>query len=82
MSLNLDNKLLEALFGTISNEVHVFESVRNSDHVVTDFKSLIGNKTAGVNGQFYNKLFDQFVNALKPGSLWMWFFKTRTDGIT
>ena len=27
MSLNLDNELLEALFETISNEVHVFEAV-------------------------------------------------------
>jgi signal transduction histidine kinase len=68
MSLNLDNELLEALFETISNEVHIFEAVRNSDHVITDFKSLIGNKTTGINnGQLYNKLFDQFVNVIETG---------------
>ena len=68
MSLNLDNELLEALFETISNEVHVFEAVRSSDHVITDFKSLIGNKTTGVdNGKLYNKLFDQFVHVIETG---------------
>ncbi|HYV54604.1 MAG TPA: ATP-binding protein [Chitinophagaceae bacterium] len=68
MSLNLDSDLLETLFETISNDVHVFEAVRNSDHIITDFKSLIGNKTTGVsNGNLYNKLFDQFVNVIETG---------------
>jgi hypothetical protein len=44
MSLNLDSQLLEALFETISNEVHVLEAVKNSDHFITGFKSLMGNK--------------------------------------
>jgi hypothetical protein len=66
MSLNLENGLLETLFETISNEVHVFEAVRNSDHIITDFKSLMGNKTTGVtNGKLYNKLFDRFVNVIE-----------------
>ncbi len=68
MSLNLDNELLEVLFETISNEVYVFEAVRNSDHVITDFRSLIGDKTTGVNnGKLYNKLFEQFVNVIETG---------------
>ena len=68
MSLNLDSDLLETLFETISNDVHVFEAVRNSDDIITDFKSLIGNKTTGVsNGNLYNKLFDQFVNVIETG---------------
>ena len=68
MSLNLDNELLEALFETISNEVYVFEAVRNSDHVITDFKNLIGNKTTGVdNGKLDSQLFDQFVHVTETG---------------
>jgi light-regulated signal transduction histidine kinase (bacteriophytochrome) len=68
MNLNLDNELFEALFKTIPNEVHVFEAVRNSCHVITDFKNLIGNKTTGVNnGKLYNRLFNQFVNVIETG---------------
>ena len=68
MSLNLDNQLLEALFETISNEVHVLEAVRNSDHTITGFKSLKGNKTTnGANGQLDNSLFGQFVNVTETG---------------
>ncbi len=69
MSLNLDNQLLEALFETISNEVHVLESVRNSDHTITDFKSLIGNKAANTsgNGRLDHHLFDQFVDVVETG---------------
>src|SRR5678815_5421534 len=68
MSLNLDNQLLDALFETISNEVHVLEAVRNSGHTITDFKSLIGNKVADrTNGTLESKLFDQFVSVVKTG---------------
>src|SRR6185369_9978625 len=68
MSLNLDNDLLKALFETISNEVHVLEAVRNSDHVVTDFKPLIKNQaTNAANGKLDNRLFDQFVNVVETG---------------
>jgi light-regulated signal transduction histidine kinase (bacteriophytochrome) len=68
MSLNLDNQLLEALFETISNEVHVLEAVRNSDHVITDFKSLMGNKATAGNGEFHGNLFDQFVDVIETGT--------------
>ena len=68
MSLNLDNQLLEALFETISNEVHVLEAVRNSDHMITDFKCLIGNKeTNALNGQLDSGLFGQLVNVTETG---------------
>jgi signal transduction histidine kinase len=69
MSLNLDNQLLEALFETISNEVYVLEAVRNSNHIITDFKSLIGNKatTSPGNGRLDNHLFDQFVDVVETG---------------
>jgi len=68
MSLNLDNQLLDALFETISNEVHVLEAMRNSDHIITDFKSLIGNKvTDRTNATLDSKLFDQFVNVVETG---------------
>ena len=68
MSLNLDSQLLEALFETISNEVHVLEAVKNSDHFITGFKSLMGNKgDAPDNGKLDRKLFDQFVNVVETG---------------
>ena len=68
MSLNLDSQLLDALFETISNEVHVLEAMRNSDHIITDFKSLVGNKvTNGTNGTLDSKLFDQFVKVVETG---------------
>ncbi len=68
MSLNLDNQLLEALFETISNEVQVLESVRNSDGIIADFKSLVGKTTtSSANGRLDNQLFDQFVEVVETG---------------
>jgi len=68
MSLNLDSQLLEALFETISNEVHVLEAVKNSDHFITGFKSLMGNRADDAdNGKLDRKLFDQFVNVVETG---------------
>lgn len=68
MSLNLDNQLLEALFETISNEVHVLEAIRDTGRVITDFKPLIQNKTTNAgNGELDAKLFDQFVNVVETG---------------
>src|SRR5262245_28246447 len=83
MSLNLDNHLLEALFETISNEVHVLESVRNSDGAITDFKSLIGNKTTDSgNGKLDNHLFDQFVNVVETGKPLHLVFQHNKNGQT
>jgi len=68
MSLNFDSQLLEALFETISNEVHVLEAVKNSDHIITEFKSFMGNKASDPhNGKLDSKLFDQFVNVVETG---------------
>lgn len=81
MSLNLDKQLLEALFETISNEVHVFEAVRDSGHIITDFKSLIGNKTAHMgNGMPDSKLFEQFVNVVETGKPLDMIFQYQDNG--
>jgi signal transduction histidine kinase len=81
MSLNLDSQLLEALFETISNEVHVLEAVRNSDHIITEFKSLMGNKANDAdNGKQDSKLFDQFVNVVETGEPLDMIFQHRENG--
>jgi len=81
MSLNLGNELLEALFETISNEVYVFEAVRNSDHVITDFKNLVGNKaTDNGNGKLDSQLFDQFVNVTETGDPLNMIFQQQQEG--
>jgi light-regulated signal transduction histidine kinase (bacteriophytochrome) len=67
MSLNLDNQLLEALFDTISNEVHILEAVRNSDHTITDLKPLMANKAGTGNDKLDNLLFNEFVNVIETG---------------
>jgi len=68
MSLNFDNDLLDALFETISNEVHIYEAVRSADHRIIDFRSLLGGKTAAAsNGKPDTKLFDQFVTVVETG---------------
>jgi len=70
MSLHLDSQLLEALFETISTEVHVFEAVRDPDDIITGFRSLRGNKaTDAANGKLARDLFDEFVNVIETGQL-------------
>jgi light-regulated signal transduction histidine kinase (bacteriophytochrome) len=46
MNVSLDTQLLETVFDTISNEIHVLEAVRDQDQVIVDFKYLIGSKAA------------------------------------
>lgn len=79
MTLNLNNDLLKTLFETISNEVLVLEPVRNSDHIITDFKSLIGNKITG-NGIPDGKLFDQFVDVIETGEPLDMIFQHQENG--
>jgi light-regulated signal transduction histidine kinase (bacteriophytochrome) len=81
MNLNLNNQLLEALFETISNEVHVLEAIRNSDHIITDFKSLMGNKTTDTgNGKLDSHLFGQFVNVTETGEPLDMILQNRENG--
>jgi len=81
MSLNFDSQLLEALFETISNEVHVLEAVKNSDHIITEFKSFMGNKASDPhNGKLDSKLFDQFVNVVETGEPLDMIFQHRENG--
>ena len=51
MSLNLNNELLEAVFETISNEVQVFETVRNGENKITDFSYIAGSKRVHKTGE-------------------------------
>ncbi|HEV8285182.1 MAG TPA: ATP-binding protein [Chitinophagaceae bacterium] len=81
MSLNLDDLLLKAVFETISNEVQVLEAVRDTNHVITDFKYLMGSKAVhggneDLSGHFIlsvypwkkeTGLFDQFVKVVESG---------------
>jgi len=67
MSLNLDDNLIEALFETISNEVHIYEAVMGSDHAIIDFRPLMGNNATVANGRPVDGLFDQFVGVVETG---------------
>src|SRR5690242_9033937 len=67
MSLNLDNDLLERLFETISNEVHIYEAVIGAGHTIIDFRSLIGKNAPGADGKPDARLFDHFVEVVETG---------------
>jgi len=58
MSFNLDNQLLEALFETISNEVHVLQPVRNSHGIIADFKSVKGETEGWIDLAICKKIMD------------------------
>ncbi len=79
MNLNFDNQLLEALFETISNEVHVFEAVRDG-HIIKEFKPLIKNKPTDGNGKLDAGLFDQFVDVVETGKPLDMILQHREDG--
>ena len=66
---------------TISNKVYVFEAVRNSDHVVTDFRNLVGDKAEHTgNGKLEVKLFDEFVNENETGESLNMIFQHQQNG--
>jgi len=81
MSLNLDNQLLEAIFETISNEVQVLETVRNTEHTIIDFRYIIGSRgnhksSENLSGKLVLSiypwereagLFDRFVKVVETG---------------
>ena len=68
MNLNLDSDLLEAVFETISDEVHVYEAVRGTDHSIIDFRPLLGKKiTEASNAKPDRLLFDRFVTVVDTG---------------
>jgi len=46
MNPSLDTQLLETVFETISDEIHVLEAVRDNNDVITDFRYLMGTKAA------------------------------------
>jgi len=81
MNLSLDTQLLETVFETISDEIHVLEAVRDNNNVITDFRYLMGTKAAyGGNEDLADKLmlsvypwkkgrglFDFFVRVVETG---------------
>src|SRR5258705_11948979 len=77
MNLNLNNDILEAIFETISNEVQVLETVRNTEHKIIDFKSIAGSKGTSENSENRSDklapwkkeagLFDQLIQVVETG---------------
>jgi light-regulated signal transduction histidine kinase (bacteriophytochrome) len=77
MSLNLNNDILQAIFETISNEVQVLETVKNTENKIIDFKSIAGSKGTSENSENLTDklapwkkeagLFDQLVKVVEAG---------------
>ncbi|HET9824459.1 MAG TPA: ATP-binding protein [Chitinophagaceae bacterium] len=46
MNWNLNSELLKAFFEASANEVHILEAVRDGNNAITDFRYVMGSKTA------------------------------------